>query len=110
MRGIIVLIATLGLVVSCTRSTVDDDYQEQNGDRMTLRSLITKSSGTTTQYDSLEKRKLIQNDEDNLMMSRIVYKDSIYVLAISRSSAKNVGVSEEMYDKYLEYVSILNSQ
>ena len=43
------------------------------------------------------------------MINRVIFKDSVYVLGISRNSAYDIGVSKELYDKYLEYVDELNS-
>lgn len=110
MRKIIAFAAVLCLCVSCLISSVDTCHNEQSRNQLTLKSLITKSSDNASMPDSLQMKKLIQSDEDNLMMSRIIFKDSAYILAISRSSANNVGVSDEMYDKYVEYVLTLNGQ
>ena len=42
-------------------------------------------------------------------MSRIIFKDSVYILAIKRQDAIFLGVSEETYDRYMEYVEKLNN-
>lgn len=60
------------------------------------------------QGDSLFMMNKIQKDVDHLMMNRIIFKDSVYVLAIRREDAIFLGVSEETYDRYVEYVEGLN--
>ena len=42
--------------------------------------------------------------------SRIVLRDSIYVLSINREAASYLGVSQEVYDKYLDYIEELNTK
>ena len=62
----------------------------------------------SVQGDSLFMMNKIQKDLDHLMMNRIIFKDSVYVLAIRREDAIFLGVSEETYDRYVEYVEGLN--
>lgn len=50
----------------------------------------------------------LQSDVDNLMMGRVFKKDSLYVLAIKKDDALSLGVSEDVYDKYLDYIDRLN--
>ena len=106
MRTFVIAVMFL-LSVSCTRNILETPSSSIENTPLTLTSLITKSS--ISQVDSLKLEQHLQKDEDNLMVNRIVYKDSVYVLTISRKSACNVGVSEETYNKYLEYVENLNS-
>lgn len=71
--------------------------------------LLTKSGmERSVQGDSLFMMNKIQKDLDHLMMNRIIFKDSVYVLAIRREDAIFLGVSEETYDRYVEYVEGLN--
>lgn len=71
--------------------------------------LLTKSGmERSVQGDSLFMMNKIQKDVDHLMMNRIIFKDSVYVLAIRREDAIFLGVSEETYDRYVEYVEGLN--
>lgn len=60
--------------------------------------------------DSITMISRSQSDVDNLMMSRIVLRDSIYVLSINRKAASYLGASQEVYDKYLDYIEELNTK
>lgn len=51
-----------------------------------------------------------QSNVDNLMMGRVVRKDSMFVLSIKREDAVFLGVPNEVYDEYLDYVMKLNEQ
>ena len=51
---------------------------------------------------------LMQSDIDNLMINRVTFRDGAYVLTIKREDALFLGVSEEVYDSYVEYVDKLN--
>lgn len=52
----------------------------------------------------------LQSDVDHLMMSQILYKDSVFILAMKKEEAEFLGISDEMYEKYLNYVMSLNEQ
>ena len=43
------------------------------------------------------------------MLSRVIKKDDIYILSIKREDAIFLGVDNETYDRYLDYVERLNS-
>ena len=57
----------------------------------------------------MTKSKL-QSDVDNLMMGRVIQKQGVFVLALKREDAEFLGISEDVYDKYLDYVDSLNEQ
>lgn len=52
---------------------------------------------------------MIQSDLDNLMLGRVIMKNGKYVLSIKKEDALFLGVSEVVYNKYIEYVNNLNS-
>lgn len=60
--------------------------------------------------DSLTMICTVQGDLNNLLISRIIKQDDVYVLSIKREDAIFLGVSHEMYDNYVDYVDRLNSQ
>lgn len=96
------------LCISCMSNPLDSQV-ERNGETttITLQSILTKS-GISEQEDSLSLVNKLQSDVDNLMMGRVVFKDSIYILAISRDNAGFLGVNDTIYNHYLEYVASLN--
>lgn len=67
-------------------------------------------SGTIPQEDSLTTISKLQSDVDNLMMARILQKDGIYILALKLEDALFLGISEDVYEHYLNYVARLNEQ
>ena len=97
------------LCSSCIENTVDAQYEEDSEKPKTLRSLMTKS-GTIPQEDSLTVKSKLQSDIDNLMMGRVIQKDGIFVLAFKREDAEFLGVSDDVYDRYMDYVDRLNNQ
>lgn len=94
---------------SCIQNTVDAQFDDEQEKPRTLRSLMTKS-GTVPQEDSLTMMSKLQSDVDNLMMGRVIMKDGIFVLTLKREDALFLGVSEDVYDRYLDYVDRLNEQ
>ncbi|MBO7279045.1 MAG: hypothetical protein J6U70_05540 [Bacteroidales bacterium] len=95
------------LSYSCVDHSMDPQYLDEQEKTGGLRSLITKSP-STPQEDSLTIMSKLQSDVDNLMMGRVIKKDSLFVLAIKREDALFLGVSEDVYDKYLDYIDRLN--
>lgn len=69
---------------------------------------MTRTSVIENELDTLLSMNRVQSDVNNLMMGRIVVIDSVFVLSLKKEDALFLGVSEEIYDKYLEYVERLN--
>lgn len=69
---------------------------------------MTRTSVIENELDTLLSMSRVQSDVNNLMMGRIVVIDSVFVLSLKEEDALFLGVSEEIYDKYLEYVERLN--
>ena len=99
----------LFLCCSCFENAVDSGHREEQDHPTTLQSLLTKSAAMP-QEDSITIMSKLQSDVDNLMMGRVVQQDSVFVLAIKREAALFLGVSDEVYDRYLDYVDCLNEQ
>ena len=93
---------------SCSRNELEFIDTVVDEQPLSIKSLATKSSAPTYILDSLQLELLLQSDPDILMINRTVFKDGIYSLAISRESAYDVGVTQETYDMYLEYLELLN--
>lgn len=100
-------VLTLIVCCSCVENPIDSQQLEEQNIPRSLRSLMTKSS-STPQEDSLTIMSKLQSDVDNLMMGRVIKKDSLFVLAIKKEDALFLGVSQDIYDKYLDYVDRLN--
>lgn len=107
-RTIIMLILLTMICLSCSRNVLEFADTIVDEQPLSIKSLATKSSAPTYLMDSLQLELLLQSDPDNLMINRIVFNDSIYSLTISRESAYDVGVTQETYDKYLDYLEQLN--
>lgn len=107
MKRFIYVLVLLFICCSCVENTIDSQHTEEQDRPRTLRSLMTKSS-SAPQEDSLTIMSKLQSDVDNLMMGRVIKKDSLFVLAIKREDALFLGVSEDVYDKYLDYIDRLN--
>lgn len=109
MRFYLPILAILFLLSACVENAVDSEHADNNGGQRTLRSILTKSS-SFHQEDSLTIMSNLQTDVDNLMMGRVIQQDSIFILAIKREDALFLGVSADIYDKYIDYVDRLNEQ
>lgn len=95
-------------IVSCSRNILEGVSPEASTEVCDIESHLTKSGAPSCQMDSLELAVFFQTDKDHIMINRVIFKDSVYVLGISRSSAYDIGISKDLYDKYLEYVDELN--
>lgn len=114
MKHFFSFILMLGIFISCVENTVDSmqsDNDSKEGTK-TLRERImhSRTSGTVVQMDSLKMVSIAQSDLNTMMMNQICQKDSIFILAISRTDAISLGVSDELYDHYVGYVARLNEQ
>lgn len=100
MKHIILASTLLLFCWSCAESTFNP-HPDGSEKPKTLRSLLTKSAD---QEDSLTVMSNLQGDDDYFMMGRIIEQDSIFVLNIKKEDAIFLGISEEVYDYYLDYV------
>ena len=99
----------IGLVVlySCINNSLDSKQEDLENKDSPLRTLLTKST-PAQQEDSLVVMSRLQKDVNHLMMNRIIFRDSVYVLAIKKHEALFLDVPEDVYDHYVEYVYSLN--
>ena len=95
------------LLSSCIRHDEKmDQIQKVEQNVRSLEDLITRSS--IVQPDSMEMIHAMQSSVDNLMFNRVTFRDGAYILTIKREDAIFLGVSEEIYEDYVEYVAELN--
>lgn len=94
---------------SCYSVPASIDIQEEESSKGSSSRLATTRSTVITREDSLKMISDIQGDIDNLMLSRVIKKDDLYILSIKREDAIFLGVDNETYDRYLDYVERLNS-
>ena len=104
----VVVLLMLALCCACVNNPLDSKQEDQISKTKPLKALLTKSGIPPVQEDSLTMMSKLQKDVNHLMMNRITLKDSVYVLSIKRQDAIFLGISEEIYDRYLEYVISLN--
>lgn len=109
MKKVLYVLILLFICPSCVENAIDSEYKEEQGQSKNLQSLLTKSAAMP-QEDSITIMSKLQSDVDNLMMGRVIQQDSVFVLAIKREAALFLGVSDDVYDRYLDYVARLNEQ
>lgn len=110
MKQLIILVPMLLFLVSCIENKFDSGHDDKaTRNPVSLNSILTKSS-TIEQEDSLTMISKQQSDVDNLMMGRVIEKEGRFVLALKREDAAFLGVSDKVYDSYLEFVDLLNAQ
>lgn len=107
LSKIAVISAVVAMLSGCINDTTTDVKVNNIKEQMQMVEKVL-SRTVVNQTDSLTMMSRQQSDVDNLMMGRVVFKDSIYTLAIKREDAIFLGVSEEIYDKYQKYVEELN--
>lgn len=97
------------LCYGCIRDNVDNNVeQSKESTTSSLSSVITRSSDEII-VDSLVVMRIQQSDHDNLMMSRILFKNNKYELCIKREDAIYFGIDNDLYDEYVSYVERLNA-
>lgn len=96
-------------LLSCVENTLDGKIVvSQPSQGLTLEALTTRGT-IPIEEDSLTVVSKQQSDVDHLMMSRIVQKNGQYVLAIKKEDALFLGISEDVYNKYVGVVNEYNT-
>lgn len=103
------LILMLLMCSSCIENPLDSKADDQLEQKSRLRAILSKSS-PSIQEDSLTMMSKIQKDADHIMMNQIVFKDSIFILNLKPQDAAFLGISNEIYARYSEYVTSLNNR
>ena len=67
-------------------------------------------SAPMSREDSLKLVFKFQTNKEAIMQSYINFAEGEFRLSISREAAKDLGVSDEIYDKYVEQVRVNNNQ
>lgn len=65
---------------------------------------------TMSREDSLKQVFKFQTNKDAIMQNYVNFAEGEFRLSISREAAKDLGVSDEIYDKYVEQVRVSNNQ
>ena len=114
MKRILYLISALALFVACDENTVDSmqTSSDEKDEPKTLYDYMNRSRSNVSSAltDSLKILSIAQSDVNTMMMNQVCQKDGIFILAISRTDALSLGVSDELYDYYVDYVARLNEQ
>ena len=92
-----ILVMTLAaLCISCINNPLDSKFEDNLKKSNPLKSIATKSH-TLEHGDSLIIMNKIQKDVNHLMMNRIIYKDSVFILGIKREDTIAIGDSMNDY-------------
>ena len=109
MKSYLTLVLSALLCVSCISNPLDTKQEDLHQTGKSQGYPLTKSNVTTAE-DSLVVMSKLQKDVNHLMMNRIIYRDSVYTLSIKRQDAISLGIPEDTYDKYVDYVNTLNTK
>ena len=105
----LIIIGSILLLSACQesnfKSTCPSHIEEKLVSRQTL---ITKTHSDSLRIDSLKLLNIYQSDVNNLMMNHIIFKDGRFTLTLSERDINTLGISIDIYMKYLEYVDELN--
>ena len=104
------IISTMGLVfvlISCATEleVVNDQPDTSNEHKKTA-----TTKGASPDFDAFKAESAIQQNRDLMVLSTIVQIDGRYTLFLTREEAEIRGVSEAMYDKYLNIVEDMNNR
>lgn len=101
------LCAFLGVTSSAISCSLAELTPEQIQQELRKTGYVSTRSGDI-QLDSLEMLSRLQSDEDLLLLNQIWFKDGRFVLSLTREDAVSLGISDELYEKYVDYVNIAN--
>lgn len=103
-------VALLIIASACVNKKINgSSVESESSEKSIIERFKTKSIGLND-LDSLKLKSRMQSDFDNLIMNRIVFRDSMYVLSLSKESASIIGIPESLYNRYVDYIRELNNQ
>ncbi len=106
------IFALLCIAMSCTFQEHSPTEPSSEDVPLTLKSVLapTTRSAVGETLDSAYVRSRIQSDKDIFMLNRVVFKNGVYILALKESDAAFLGISSDIYGRYVDYVNNLNEQ
>lgn len=69
---------------------------------------ISTRSITNADFTSDEYKHESQSNVENMLMDQIIYRDSMYVLNMSKEEAKDLTIPDSLYNVYVLLVEKLN--
>lgn len=67
-----------------------------------------EAGSLNVEKDSLRIQNELQSDSELMILDRIIYKNSVYILDLSAEEAADLDIPNEIYEKYKGYVNALN--
>lgn len=104
MKGYVLLFALFLSSCAVAELAAEDERESGRGERPGM--LRTKSGGAGT--DSLAVLSTLQSDTELMLLNQIYYKDGRLVLALCREEAVDLGVPEDLYDRYAAEINRAN--
>jgi len=105
MKNLYLLLTTI-VVTSCAINNPLDTYSEQEQESNMHR---TRSMDTSMQLDSLRALSMLQSNKNIILFNSLCLKDGKYVLGLSLESARELGISEELYVDFISSIDDLNN-
>lgn len=92
------------LISSCKEDLIIEDSVKQT--------LKTTKSSNISQMDifSDEYKHRVQSDVEGMLLDQIVYRDSVYVLNMTKEEADDLKIPDSLYVQYISIVNNLNVQ
>lgn len=69
---------------------------------------VSTRSINNTDFTSDEYKHKSQSNVENMLMDQIIYRDSMYVLNMSKEEAKDLTIPDSLYNVYSKIVEDLN--
>lgn len=97
----LLLVASIFIISSCAKDEVSvNPYTNKQDSLSTARGVLPT--------DSLNIKHGMQSMSDLILADRIVYKDSKYVLDLSKEEASDLSIPEIKYQEYVDRVEEMN--
>lgn len=96
-----------GIILCCVNSCKDETIVDEG---LNSSEGMTRSSMGSIDILSDEYRNMIQSDVENMLVDQIFYKDSTYILNLTRDEAAELNISDSIYSVYEELIQELNNK
>lgn len=96
------MFTTILLATSCKDSEIISDQVGAND--------TTRAISSEVNISSDEAIYKAQSDFENMLMDQVVYRDSVYILNMSRDEARDLTIPDSLYNVYTNLVEKLNGK
>ena len=99
----LLIFALINIIISCTKENIVEELLNNEHSFNKLNTILSRNAVSQDEY-----LHTLQTDQLSILINRIEYKDSTYVLTLTPENVKTLNIADSIYKKAIEITKLLN--